>query len=379
MKTSILQENLNKGFSITSRIINSKTTLPILNNILLSTEEGKLKLTATNLETGINIWLPAKKEKKGKFTVPAKDLTEFVSSLGAGKIQLEEKQEKLQMTSGVYKAVFNGMSAAEFPKVPSLRDKDLSSKKMKKFELDAKDFIKAVNHVCFSAAIDETRPVLTGVRLSSDKDKLQFVATDGYRLSLKKIKLEKKIDIPVLIIPAKTLMEIARIISGEGTVKKLKIAIIKEAKQIIFSFNEIEVVARLIEGEFPDFTKIIPEKGESKIIIDKEDFDKAIKSSSIFARRSANIIKLKFENKSLKITANAPEVGKNEVELAVKFQGEKTQIAFNYRFLQDFAASFDKDVFTLEISGALKPGLFKAEKDDSFLHVIMPVRLQEES
>ena len=398
MQVSILQENLNKGLSITSRIISSKTILPILNNILISTEEGKLKLTATNLETGINIWLPAKKEKTGKFTVPAKDITEFISSLPAGKIELKKRQEKLQLVSGSYKAVFNGMSAAEFPNVPSLKDKTISSKNLKKFKIDVKEFINIVNGICFAAAIDETRPILTGVRLSCIGKKIQFVATDGYRLSLKKIKLDKEVNIPTLIIPAKTLVEVAKIIKGEGELKKnkkLQITIIKEVKQIIFSFNNIEVVARLIEGEFPDFTKIIPEKGNTRVFIDRESFDKAVKSSSIFARRSANIIKLKIltegqlssKEKSstigagqakLKVMANAPEIGENEIQLEVKVNGKETNIAFNYRFLQDFISSFDDELFILELSGSLKPGLFKIEKDPSFFHIIMPVRLQED-
>ena len=380
MQVSILQENLNKGFSITSRIISSKTILPILSNILISAEEGKLKLTATNLEIGINIWLPAKKEKAGKFTVPAKDITEFVSSLPAGKIELKKHQEKIQLISGAYKAVFNGMSAAEFPNVPSLKDKTISFKSLKKFEIDVKEFINIVNNVCFAAAIDETRLVLTGVRLKSVGKEIQFAATDGYRLSLKKIKLDKEINIPILIIPARALVEVARIIKGEGEIKegkKLQIVIVKEAKQIIFSFNNIEVVARMIEGEFPDFTKIIPEKGNTKMVIDKESFNKAVKTSSIFARRSANIIKLKIKGSKLKVMANASEVGENEVELPVKVQGKEVQIAFNYRFLQDFVSSFDKELFVLETSGPLKPGLFKVEKDPSFLHIIMPVRLQE--
>ena len=382
MQAIILQENLNKGLSVVSRIISSKTTLPILNNILISAEEGKLKLTATNLETGINLWLPAKKEKAGKLTIPAKDLTEFVSSLPAGKIKLKKQQERLQLISRSYKAVFNGASTVEFPKVPSLRDKVIPAKKLKKIELETGKFVKAIKHVCFSAATDETRPVLTGVRISCIGGDFQLVATDGYRLSVKTMKLRKKTDIPALIIPAKALIEVARIIGGEEgeeKEKKLKVAILEEGKQIIFSFNNIEVVARLIEGEFPDFTKIIPEKGETKIIIDKEDFNRAIKASSIFARRSANIIKLKVESSKLKVMANAPEVGKNEVELSVKFQGKETQIAFNCRFLQDFINSYDKETFVLELSGVLKPGLFRTEKDSSFLHIIMPVRLQEKT
>jgi DNA polymerase-3 subunit beta len=379
MKISILQENLNKGFSLVSRTIGAKTTLPILNNILITGEEGKLKLTTTNLETGINLWLPAKKEKEGKFTIPAKDITEFVASLPAGKISLEQKQEKLQIILGTYKAVFNGTSAAEFPEVPSLRDKKTSSKISKKFEIGRKKFVEMVNHVCFSAAIDETRPVLSGVRLSSNDKNLQLVATDGYRLSLKKIKLGAKTNISTLIIPARTLMEVMKVAEAEGEEgegEKVQIAVVEEFNQVIFAFNNTEVVARLIEGEFPDFKKIIPEKGENKATIDKEEFSQAIRAASIFSRKSANIVRFEFSGSRLLIKANAPEVGENEISLAIKYQGKEMKIAFNYRFLQDYLNSLKQDAFSLEFSGPLKPGLFRAEKDPSFLHIIMPVRVQ---
>jgi len=386
MKVSILQENLNKGLSIVSRIINSKVTLPILGNILLTAEEGKLKLTATNLEVSINLWLPAKKEKEGKFTIPAKDLTEFVNALPADKVLLEEKQEKLQVVSGNYKAVFNGTSAAEFPHVPSLKDKKTSSNVGRKFELEVEEFVKAVNLVCFAAAQDETRPVLTGVRLSCLNNELQLVATDGYRLSLKRINLKEKLDIPTLIIPARALIEVIKAIEQreksacadrEGE-KKLQVAVTKQKNQVIFSYGNLEVIARLIEGEFPDFQKIIPEKGESKAVIDTEELIRAVRTASIFARKSANIVRLNFDKKMLTIQANAPEIGENEIKIPVEFEGEKTEIAFNFRFLQDFLSYLDKETLSVALSGALKPGLFRGIKDNSFLHIIMPVRLQGE-
>lgn len=380
MKTFVLQENFNKGLNLISRVISSKPPLPILSNVLLSTEEGKLKLTATNLEIGINFWLPAKKIKSGKFTIPAKDLTEFVSSLPPGKINLEQKQERLTLVSGAYKATFNGMPATEFPEVPSLKGKKSKLKISKKFELEVKQFVRAVNAVGYAAAVDETRPVLTGIHLSSLDSRLQLVATDGYRLGLKKIKIGKKIDISTLIIPARALLEVVKIIEAEAEAEKdqgLQTAITEETKQTVFSYGNAEVVARLIEGEYPDFSKIIPEKGESEAVIDKEEFNKAIRAASIFARRSANIVKLAFSSSGLTVQANAPEIGENEIKLPIKYDGEKVEIAFNCRFLQDFLNSFDQDVFILGFSGSLKPGLFTGEKDASLLHVIMPVRLQE--
>lgn len=378
MKVIILQENLNKGLAVVSRIITPRPTLPILSNIFLTAKEGKLKLTATNLEMSINLCLPAKKEIEGSLTVPAKELTEFVASLPAEKITLEAKKEKLYLKSPGYQAVFNGLSALEYPAVPSLLDKTKSSAVKQEFILEAKEFITAVQSVCFSASIDETRPVLTGVRLSFTTGQMQMVATDGYRLSLKKTQIKEKIKIPFLILPAKTLLEIVKIIQSEKEETIIKISIMKDAGQIIFSFGETEIATRLIEGEFPDFEKIIPSHQENKATIDKEEFNQAIKACAIFSRRSANIIKLNFSNDELIIKANAPELGENEVQLGIKYQGESMQIAFNYRFLQDFINNFTYDSFILELLGPLKPGVFKSTKDNSFLHVIMPVRVQEE-
>ncbi len=380
MKTTILQENLNKGLSLINQIISPKINLPILNNVLISCqEEGKLKLTATNLETGVNIWLPAKLETKGDFTLPAKDLLEFISSLPPEKITLEQEKEKIKVISGEYKAVFNGMSAIDYPQVPSLKTKT-KLKIKEEFTLPVKKFIQAVSKVIFAAAIDETRPVLTGIRMSSENKTIQLVATDGYRLSLKKLKIDKKISLPDLIIPAKALQEIVKIIEAskeEKEKEEIKAAIIQNGNQVIFSFKNTEVVTRLIEGDFPDFEKIIPAKGDNKAIIDKQEFLTAIKATSIFARRSANIIKLSFKEGQLMITANAPELGKNEVSLGIKYNGDEVNIAFNFRFLQDFLNSLKTETFMIELSDSLKPGLFKPEKSASYLHIIMPVRLQK--
>jgi len=378
MKATVLQENLDWGFSIVSRIADSNTNLPILANILLEIQEGKIKLTATDLETGINVWVPAKKGKEGKFTVPGKDLTDFVSSLPSKVLEIEKKKEKIKVSTEGYNAVFNGLAAAEFPKVPNLRD-GKKTEINKKFKLDALKFVKAVKKVCFAAAVDETRPVLTGVRIKIDNKKMQMVATDGFRLSLEEISLEEEIEAPVLIVPARTLMEMVRIIESEGVEEDdyLKAALTKEDNQIIFAFNNVELAARLIEGDFPEFQKIIPEKGESKAVVSKDELEKAVRSASIFARKSSNIIKLEFSKDFLEIKANSPEVGKNKVRISSELKGEEKKIAFNYRFLADFLKNVQGDEVFIELSDPLKPGLFKMEEKTSFIHIIMPVRLQE--
>jgi len=375
MKLTVLQENLEQGLSIVNNFVSSGNQLPVLANILLSAEKGKLKLSATNLETGINLWLPAKIEKKGKITIPAKVFYSFVSSLPADKAVLQAKQNKLKINCRNFKASFNGLSASEFPSIPSLKNKKESTK-AKKLVLKTDKFVKAVKEVAFTSAIDEARPILTGVRLNFLKKKLQLVATDGYRLSIKKINLDKKEDLPTIIISAQALMEIAKIASQQEE-KKVRVILTKDSNQAIFSFESVEVVTRLIEGEFPDFKKIIPEDCSTKIVVDKTEFEQAVKSASLFAKDSANIIKFKINNSKLIIAANSPDIGDNKVELEIEKKGENNQIAFNFRFLQDYLNVVEKEKIILEISGPLKPGVFKTAKKSSFLHIIMPVRIQE--
>lgn len=374
MKLTILQENLSKGLIIVSKTITSKSQLPILANILFDASKEGLKITSTNLETGINVFLPAKIEEKGSITVPARIITDLVASLPADKISLNVNKEKLEVTCLTYRAVINGIASSEFPHVPSLKK---PSGQEKEILLEKENFSKAINQVVFAAAADATRPVLNGVRISGNEGKIKLVATDGYRLSISEFVMSKKATIPTLIVPARALVEVVRIVEAEGEdEEQIKVAITKEVNQVIFSTGNTEIVSRLIEGDFPEFEKIIPERGETIVTVDKEEFSRAVRSASIFAKDSANIARVKIKDKRLKISANTPEVGENEIDIEVKTKGEEVKIAFNCRFLQDFLNVFSQESFVFETSGSLKPGLFKAPQDSSFLHIIMPVRVQ---
>ncbi|MDP3954909.1 MAG: DNA polymerase III subunit beta [bacterium] len=373
MKISLLQENFNKGLSLVSRQVSGKATLPILANILLSTENGRLRLSATNLETGINLWLGSKVEEEGSLTLPAKVLNEFVASLPPDKIEIEASETSLTAVSGSFKANFIGTVAAEFPKLPVFSDKPI-------LIFEKNDFLRSLSRVAFAAAQDEGRPVLTGVLIKKkDKGKVTLVATDGYRLSLKSaVAIEDKLE-EDLLIPAKTLLEVSKIAQEKGEEnKEIKIAQTEEKSQVVFSLKDIEFSSRLLEGEFPDFDKIIPKTSTTKAEFDKEEFLRAVKIASIFAREQANIVKLKIDPQAgkMKITAETPQVGANESEIVAKIEGEEMEIAFNCRFLLDFLAAVKEEVIILEANGSLAPGLFKVKGDDTYLHIIMPVRTQ---
>ena len=373
MKLEVLQENLSKGLAIASRFVASRPQLPVLTNILfLAEKNNKLRLTATNLEIGIQYWLGAKVEESGQLTVPAKELTEFISYLSAGKLALESKKKtQLEVNSQSGKAVFSGMNAAEFPKIPvASEDKTVS--------LPIKSLAEAVNRCSFAAAADDTRPVLAAIYWQFTANGYRMVATDGYRLSMKdisgvKLKLNNEKEM-FFLIPARSLMEVTRLVNLEETIK---VGLTKDGNQVIFLLPDWQLSSRLIEGEFPDYQKIIPQETKTKISLEREEFYQAVKIASVFARESANIVKFVLKKGQMIITANAPSMGENKTEINTKIKGPELSIAFNYRFILDFlnAIPDEEEEVILEFNDALSPGVFKIASDPSWLHIIMPVRI----
>jgi len=371
VKVSVLQENLNQGLTTALRFISTRPQLPVLANCLLAVDKGRLKISATNLEAGISLWLGAKIEKEGQTTVLAKTLAEYVACLPADRVDLEIIESNLRVASVSTLATFPTIAAAEFPKIAAFPAKaDL--------QLSLAAFSQAVSEVAFSAGQDEGRPVLTGVLLKKEEKGFSLVGTDGYRLSVKNFSLDSGLP-GDLIIPARVLSEAVRL-KGEKSEEKeggiLGVAVTQEENQVIFALPEIELSCRLIEGSFPDYEKIIPKEETTKIIFDREEFLRAVRLASIFARESANIVKLKIEEQKLKISANSPQVGENESTVAIKQEGEDQEIAFNFRFLLDFLNNTISQEVSLGMTGPLNPGVFRLVGDNSLLHLVMPVRLQ---
>lgn len=369
MKLQILQSNLTQGLSIVSRFVSSRPQLPILANILFSTDKGKLCLSATNLDLGINIWLGAKVEKEGSLTMPAKEVTEFVSYLSVQNVDLfSEKENQLTVSSSQATASFVGIRADEFPKIPRLDRKD-------SFSLPLNDLSKAVSQVAFAAASDETRPVLEGIFWQFEGGEYRMIATDGYRLSLKKVGLkDKKTEKSSFLVPARTLNEVVRL----GKEEAVEVGLSKNKNQAIFAFPQMEISSRLLEGEFPEYEKIIPEESKTRVYLDKDDFSQSVKIASVFARESANIVLLTIEKDQMTLTANSSRVGENKTSLPVKVEGEPIKIAFNFRFLLDFInACGDKKEIIIDLNDPLSPTVFRVDGDESWLHIIMPVRMEE--
>jgi len=367
MNIKLLQENFSKALTRISRIVPPRPQIPILQNIKLSAKKDGLEITATNTETTETVWIGGKVEKEGGVCVSARVLFEFVSSLPAETVHVIAKEETLNVACGGFQAKFPIIAASEFPPAPSLNEKERGT--MEKEALED-----ALSAVLFAAATDEGRPILTGVKVVVNEEGTRLVATDGYRLSVKKVeKLSEKLS--GATIPARALSEVVKLGGEEKEEKKINVGLAGE-KQVGFVVGETTILTRLLDGEYPNFERIIPKTFTTRALIEREPLLRAVRSAAIFARDNANIVKLRLDKQKIVISANAPQVGENSVEVEAKIDGEGGEIAFNSRFLIDFLTNFSQDELLFEMTGSLNSGVFKPTNDESYLHIIMPVRVQ---
>ena len=374
MKLSLLTENLNTALTHVSRFVSTKAQLPILSHILFSSDSGRLKLSATSLEMGINYWTGAKIETEGSFCLPAKDISEFISYLPGGKIDFSlNDQNLLTVTSTKASSTFSTLSSTDFPIIPSIDSSTV-------FELDLPSLLDSVASVAFASATDDSRPVLTSVLCKFTSESLTLVATDGFRLSLKTIKFSNPITFPddqeslTLLVPSKSLAEVLKIAK---VAPKIKVGLTPDRHQVVFVLEDLEIVSRLIDGEYPNFERIIPEVSPTKVYVNKEELAQAIRLASVFARQSANVVRFTLKANSLELSANAPQIGQNQVSVDAKIEGDPLEIAFNYKFISDFLAIAKSDEITIELNQPLTPGAFRDPQNPDLLHIIMPVRLQD--
>ena len=373
MKVTSLQENLARGLQIAGRAVSTRGSLPILGNVLLRTENGRLKLTATNLEVGINVWVPAKVDDEGAITVPAKLFTDFVLSLPPGptELSLNVRTKTVHLKSGPYEANFKGLDAEEFPTIPVAPDKPTT-------KLAKSTLRRMIGEVAFVATTDDSRPVLTGVLTTFEGDKATMAAADPYRLSVRTATLLQKVDTKLeVIIPARSLQEVQRII--DDSEDPVEIFITPNGSQVIFHTEEADLVSRVIEGQFPNYRQVIPTgKAATSIIVQREELLQATRLASLFARDSANMLRFQVDPSGqppLIISANAAEVGDQTAKVEATVDGQNTTIAFNSRFISDALSSVTAPEIRLELGGPLAPGVIKIVGDDSYLHVVMPLRI----
>lgn len=368
MKFTCLQENLSKGLGIVNKAISVKAPLPILSNVLINAEDGRLKLSAFNMETGITTYVGASVDADGAVTVPAKLLSEFVSHLSPGTITGELKDVIFHLSTNKTKSKFNGMEASGFPELPQMSD-DLQI-----LELDSKEFAATIVAVGFSAAVDDTRPVLGGILLNYEKGVLTAVSADGFRLSEKVLNLPKKGKAFKVVIPAKTLIEVARLLGNiEGAIK---FALDANDNLALFEGDGVLISTRIIDGEFPDYKKLIPGETSLSAEFSAEDLLEAVKLTNVFAKEMNSAINLKFDPEGLiRLTSTSQESGENRSEIEAAVTGEMLEMAFNAKFLLDFLNNIKSERVFFATNGSMNPGLIRGVEQDDYLHIIMPLRI----
>ncbi len=375
MKVSCLQENLARGLSIVGRAVSPRSTLPVLSNILLATDGGRLKLSATNLEVGINCWIGAKVEEEGAITVPARTLIDLVNSLRPDKVEMEAivRTQTLNIRAVRSEANIKGIDAQDFPVVP-VPEGDEGVR----IEPDA--LRQAIDQVAFVAATDESRPILTGVLAKFEDDQLTMAAADGYRLSVRTIGLAKQVSEPFsVIIPGRAMVELARI-SGEQ-VDPVTVTVTPSHNQIIFQLTDMVLVSQLIDGNFPDYRQIIPGEKKTEAVVDTAAFLDACKTALIFARDAAHITRLHVkppadgESGRIIVSATSAETGDDVSDLDATVEGDEVEIAFNVRYLIDVLSVVGAPQVVLETTTSSSPGVLRPASDIEFTHVIMPMHL----
>ena len=376
MKVTVLQENLARGLGIVSKAVSPRSTLPVLANVLIASDEGRLRLSATNLELGITCWIPARIEEEGSTTVPARTFNDLVSTLPGDQVnlKLDVKTQTLNVRGGTSTNDIKCIDAQEFPPLPV---PDFNGA----VQINSGDFREMIHQVAFAASTDEARPVLMGVLVQVDKDKLTMAAADGFRLSVRKAILSSPMPAPVsAIVPAQALKELARV--ATNTEEPIYMVLPKGRGQVVFRVKDVEVVSQLIDGTFPDFQQIIPRKYNSRTLVSTSSLLKACKQAEIFAREGSNVARLNIKTaqgemqpSEVEISATSEETGKNETIVEATVDGSGVLIAFNVKFLREVLEVIRSPNVALETSAANAPGVVRPVGDDDFLHVIMPMHL----
>jgi DNA polymerase-3 subunit beta len=376
MKLSCLQENLDRGLGIVGRAVATRSTLPITQNILFSADQSGLKLAATNLEMAITCWIGAKVKQKGDITVPARLLSDFVSSLPNDLIEvnLPANSRILELKSGHFQARIHGIDAADFPPIPQINDGITAS-------IDAASLREGISQVAFAAATEESRPVLTGINTEFDGEQLNLVAADGFRLAVHKTALNSQVkEKTTVIIPARTLSELNRLIGEQE--EPVEITVNEKKSQVLFRLKDAEIVSQLVQGSFPNYSQVIPQSYTTRAVVDISEFLRVTRMSSIFARDASGIVRLivtpgsELNPGKITVSAQAEEVGDNVSEVDALTDGEEAKIAFNVKYLSDVLSVLPQAQVALELTTPSSPGTIRPIGVDNYVHVVMPMFVQ---
>jgi DNA polymerase III subunit beta len=377
MKLICTQDNFKKAINNTERVVGKQITLPILENILLETDQGMLRVSATNLEIGVVLKVGAKIEKEGKITIPARLIGNFVANLPShDTVNLEVKDSTLKITSGDYQAQIKGMGAQEFPIIPESEGDFI-------FSITTTNFKNAVSRLLPCASVDNSRPELTGVNMLFFEKEIHIAATDSFRLAeaIITIDKEKNYDIFIaktqsVIIPSQTLVEVLRIADDEE--QKIKIAI--EEGQIFFQIGGVRIVSRLINGKYPEYKHIIPQKFTTQVLIPKEEFARSVKIASVFTNSKSGEVSITVQSKKVVVESRSVEAGENKTELTAQVNGPEQKIVFNPRYILDGINSVSTNSLDLFLNSGSSPAVIRMVDEktikpvENFTYVVMPIK-----
>ena len=380
MKVQVLQENLQRGLSIVGRAVAARSTLPITANVLLQTDRGRLKLAATDLDISISAWIGAKIDEEGATTVPSRLIGDFVAQLPPATVSIEVpgNGRQLRLECARNDSTINAMDSEDFPRIPEIRDGVTVT-------FDPKALRRAIERVEFGAATDDSRPVLTGVHVKTDGTRLTLASADGFRLAVADITLTEAPGESVeVIVPSRALRELSRLV-GESN-EPVEMRINPQRTQILFAMTDVEMVAQLIQGTFPNYNQLIPAEYSTKIVVDVDEFKRETRIAAIFARDGSGIIRLQInageagQPGQMTISARADEIGNNEGQVDVKIEGDPNKIAFNSRYLQDVLNVLTGKV-SLEMTSPSSQGVFRpvdeqGNNEPGYVHVVMPMFVQ---
>lgn len=366
MKFSSLSDNLKKAISSVERVVSVKTTLPVLNNVLVEAKNGKIRVVATDLDVGVTYWLRGKVDQDGQTTIPVKLLSGYLRSTLGGKIKIDEKDSIINIEADGSQATINGVAADEFPAIPQVKGTEVA-------KIETLILKNAIEKTVFAAAKDMSRPVLTGVLMKFSASQLTLVATDSFRLVEQKISLKSRVTQNAdIIVPSRTLAELARIISDMAG----EVSIIVSESQVLFKGEDFEMVSRLVEGEYPDYKQVTPKEFKSRSIMDADAFGSGLRSTGLFAYGSGTGVKIKTDQKKgeVIISASSAEVGSGVSRIPAKIEGEDTEINFNAKYVNDVLSVIDSQEIALEVGDKLSPGVIRPTNTENYLYIVMPLR-----
>lgn len=377
MRVTCLQENLSRGLGLVSRAVATRSTLPVLSNVLVQSEDGGLRLSGMNQQLAMSVWLGASVEDEGAITVPARLLSDFVSQLPEGPVTLtsDDETDSLSVASGRYQAKLKGLSAEDFPPIPTTGDE-------REVDLATDLLADVIGQVVTAAATDDSRPVLAGVSITIAPDHLELAAADGYRLAVRREEVETGLAESVqIVVPRPAMVELQRMLADDpGTVT---IGLSETQSQVLFRTSTVTFIATLIDGQFPNYPQLIPGEVDTRVVVDTQAFAQATRIASLFASSGANVIKLHVqpgadgESGRVVLTSNSAELGENSGELDAEVSGDGGLIAFNPRFLSECLSTITTERISVGTSGATSPGRFRPvdgdEEIETHSHVIMPM------